>query len=447
MDVPVPTTSSPTTTVPGLFGADGQEFASPPEVPDGPLDPALVDDLETLMNASSLFDVSVVERIGASGDARVAWLLSDFVRIVQRGEMSVAAAEAFEQLTGDTLPGIFAWGEMTDRLLAWDTPAPPGYADIKAILFVAIEPAWAPFFADQDADIDWRHLSWGGVSIDNRPIDEVDRPCPLGCIPALNDPAVTDANGGDWYPDERVVFGVEVNGEVRAYPKNIMEVHEMVNDTLGGREIGMPYCTLCGSAQAYFTDNPPEGFETIELRTSGLLVRSNKVMFDLHTNSVFDTFVGTAVSGPLQDEDLVLEQITVVVTTWAEWKEQHPETTIVAKDGGIGREYRLDPLGSRDDDGPIFPIGDVDGRLPTQEQVLGVITEDGTPVAFPAAAALIALKSDSEVELGGVTLRVDGGGLRATLSGGDEAVSHQSFWFAWSQFHPETLLWNPATTS
>ena len=182
---------------------------------------------------------------------------------------------AFEQLTSTDVPGDFAWPIVTNWLIAWDTPAPPGYVAWKRILFEEIEPAWTPFFDDADADIDWRWVSWGGVFIDDRPVGHIDAPC--RCIPALDDPAVTDAAGGDWYDDHRIVFGVVVNGDARAYPKHMMEVHEMVNDTLGGRRIGIPYCTLCGSAQAYFTDRPPEGFRTLELRTSGLLSRASKV--------------------------------------------------------------------------------------------------------------------------------------------------------------------------
>ena len=104
----------------------------------------------------------------------------------------------------------------------------------------------------------------------------------------------------------------------------------MVNDSIGGRRVGLPYCTLCGSAQAYFTDAMPGGFETLELRTTGLLSRSNKVMFDLHTFSVFDTFLGTALSGPLREEGVALEMVTVRTSTWGEWKAAHPGTTIVA---------------------------------------------------------------------------------------------------------------------
>ena len=240
-----------------------------------------------------------------------------------------------------------------------------------------------------------------------------------------------------WYPDDGIVFGVTVNGESRAYPKNIMEVHEMVNATIGGRRIGMPYCTLCGSAQAFYTDIGPG--DPLVLRTSGLLSRSNKVMYDLATKSMFDTFLGVAVSGPLQG--IHLEQTSVVTTTWGQWKSAHPDTAIVAEHGGRGITYPADPLRGRDDEGPIFPIGDVDPRLPVQQQVLGVTAPDGTPIAFPVATALTRLDNGDPVVLGAVELRLDAGGLRAYDRSGNELASHQAFWFAWSQFEPGTKLW------
>jgi len=148
------------------------------------------------------------------------------------------------------------------------------------------------------------------------------------------------------------------------------------------------------------------------------------------------------VSGPLREKGVVLDQATVVTTTWGEWKAAHPDTTIIAEDGGIGRAYPLDPLQGRDDDGPIFPIGDVDGRVDAQQQVFGVV-HDGTPVAFPAMTAAAALKDGETVELAGVSLRLDGSGVRAVDAAGDEIPGHQAFWFAWSQFMPDTLLWEP----
>ena len=426
----------------------GYEFPPAPDVPTGPLAQAAADDLETVWSGFEIgVDTAAITRLGQSGDPRLAWILSDLLRFFWNGDIHDGAVSAFEKLTGatvaeDPVAASSRWQSVTDHLIAWDLPAFDGYADYKARLFTLVEAGWQPFFDDADADIDWRLVSWGGVLIDDRELGDPNG-CPRGCIPALADPAVTDAAGGSWYSDDGIVFAVVIGDEARAYPRHMMEIHEMVNDTLGGRRIGMPYCTLCGSAQAYFTDDVPDGVTTPILRTSGLLSRSNKVMYDLVTKSVFDTFTGVAVSGPLRQQGVVLNQATVVTTTWGDWKAAHPETTIIAEDGGIGRRYQLDPLRGRDDDGPIFPIGDLDGRLGVHDQIFGVVLGDGTPIAFGVDAAAAALRDGAAVELGGVTLRLNGGGLRAVDAAGNELEGHQAFWFAWSQFMPDTLLWEP----
>jgi hypothetical protein len=424
----------------------GLAFPEAPTVPDGPLDPSLVETIDRFYDTLAAgVDLGALSAIIEFGDARAAWLLADLLRFVGAGPVRDLAFDGWERLTGtsidaDPVATRSRWQSINDHLIAWDLPALPGYVDWKAQLFSLVDPRWAPLFEDQDAEIDWRLVSWGGVLIDDRPFGTT-TPCLQGCIPALDDPAVTDAAGGDWYPDDALVFGITVNGEARAYPKNIMEIHEMVNDELGGRRLGIPYCTLCGAAQAYFTDEVPDGVDMPVLRTSGLLSRSNKVMYDLNTRSVFDTFLGQAVSGPLREAGVVLPQTSVVTSTWADWKAAHPDTTIIAEDGGIGRSYESDPLRGRDDDGAIFPIGEVDERLAAQEKVLGVITADGTPMAFPVAAARAQLDAGGEVSALGVTVLPEASGLRAVAEDGGEIAGHEAFWFAWSQFHPATLVW------
>ena len=430
----VPTTSTTPSTLPPRL-----PFPPAPVPPDGPFDEAtlaLVDDL--WKGLPDAVDPNGVRALGESGDVRVAWLIADLLRFGGRGDLLDAARQALLPLTDVDFASIGMWVAVTDHLIAWDTPAPPGYLDYKRRLFTAVDDRWAFVFTEPN-ELELRYLSWGGVLIDDRPPGDSD-PCARSCIPALDDPEVTDVAGGAWYPDEGTVFGIEIGGEARAYPKHIMEVHEMINDTLGGRRFAMPYCTLCASAQVFFTDNV-EGFPEPVLRTSGLLSRSNKVMYDLHTRSVFDTFTGAAVTGPMLESRVVLEQAGVVTTTWGDWKDAHPSTTIVAADGGIGRSYDLDPLQGRDDNGPIFPIGDRDLRLATQAQVLGVVLGDGTAIAFPVDAAHAAIADGQTVSLAGVTVVADAGGLRAQFDGATLA-SHQAFWFAWSQFHPATLLWS-----
>jgi hypothetical protein len=425
-------------------------FPPAPAVPDGPLDHDLashVDDLVAVVasDPNGRPDAATIDAIIAGSDARVGWILSDVLRFsLPDSEAFVGAVRAFEELTGVELTaeaGGARWVEMTDHLLAWDLPAWPDYREAKAQIYLATEPGWRPFFDDPDADIDWRLISWGGVLIDDRP-PGYGAPCPAGCIPALDRPSLTPAVSGAWYPDDRIVFGIVVDGHALALPRHQMEIHEMVNTTFRGRHLGIPYCTLCGAAQAYFTDNLPDGFDRAVLRTSGLLSRSNKVMYDLETKSAFDTFTGRAISGPLREAGVTLEQVTVVASTWGEWRRAHPDTRIVAQDGGIGWVYDDDPLRGRDDHGPIFPVGNIDPRLPAQELVVGAIAPDGTPVAFPVVAARAVLGHDGEVGHRGLVAHLDGDGLRLTAEG-RELAAHQAYWFAWSQFHPATELWIP----
>lgn len=133
-----------------------------------------------------------------------------------------------------------------------------------------------------------------------------------------------------------------------------------------------------------------------------------------------------------------------VRSTWGEGRTAHPNTRIIAEDGGIGRSYQLDPLGGRDDNGPIFPIGDADARLDVQELVVGVIAGDGTPIAFPSGQASAIIAARAAVELGGVRLESVGDGFRAVdAATGDERAAHEAFWLACSQFHPDTELFVP----
>ena len=421
-----------------LLDMNRQAFPQAPVPETGELEQAVRDALSIIPSSlrQQRFPNDAVRTIGMSGDPRLLWYLRDLHRFTTRSSASIVV-EAFENLSNTELQDE-SFRVMGDRVLAWDLPAPPNYRLLKRDLFLLIEPRWAPFFDDVDSAIDWRLVGWGGVFIDDRRDATEGQICPRGCIPALDQPSVTSAEGGSWYPDDEFVFGIVIGQQARAYPKNIMEVHEMVNDTLGGRNIAIPYCTLCLSAQAYFTDNI-EGFQPL-LRTSGLLSRSNKFMYDITTNSAVDTFTGEAISGPLFDAGVTLKQTTVVTSTWGAWRETHPNTTIIAEDGGIGRSYPPNPLRGRDDSGPIFPVGDVDPRLGVHDVVLGVMNADGTPVGFPVGAARLALTTNEQVALAGVSLQMDAGGLRAFI-GNVERPAHEAFWFAWSQFHPETLLW------
>ena len=165
-------------------------------------------------------------------------------------------------------------------------------------------------------------------------------------------------------------------------------------------------------------------------------------MYDLRTYSVFDTFLGHAVTGPLAKKRIKLKQAAVVTTDWGTWKREHPETTVLAESLALGRNP--DFRNGRDAKGPIFPVGDVDPRLPVHEDIIGIVTASGKPVAFQRSKAFLALSKGDDITFENVRLELDAGGIKAVDRNGKDLGSHQAFWFAWSQFHPRTALWQPS---
>ncbi len=418
-----------------------EKFGNPPIVPKEPLSKELQSAIQVAFVDSMVKSTwgedqnKALETISKSKDPRIVWIIGDLMRFVSQPGLNARLTDAASEIFGKKLSYQNGWGVVTDHLIAWDIPAPPNYLQTKRAIFTTIVPGWDKIFVE--GTIDWRHVSWGGVLIDDREYDKTDELC--NCIPAADNPPVSSAKDATWLKDEDVVFGVEVNGEYRAYPRQIMEVREMVNDTLGGRHLGIPYCTLCGAAQAYFTDQLPDGIERPVLRTSGLLIRSNKVMYDVNSHSVFDTFLGKAVTGPLAKRKLQLKQASVVTTNWGTWKKAHPQTTVLVEALALGRNF--DFRNGRDANGPIFPVGDVDPRLSVHEDIIGVVTASGKPVAFQRSKAFAALKKGESIAFENVRLKLDAGGIKAVDANGSDLGSHQAFWFAWSQFHPKTELW------
>ncbi len=419
-----------------------ERFGQPPAVPTGALSQSVQAAVQVAFSDSmtksgwGAEQTEALAVVAKSKDPRIGWIIADLMRFATESELHLSLAGAASELLGIELAKQNHWGVITDHLIAWDIPAPPDYLAAKRTIFTTVVPGWDKLFIE--GDIDWRHVSWGGVLIDDRPFDTTDELC--NCIPAADNPEVSLAKDATWLKDDDIVFGIEVNGEYRAYPRRIMEVREMVNDTLGGRSLGIPYCTLCGAAQAYYTDEPVEGVERPVLRTSGLLIRSNKVMYDIVSHSVFDTFLGTAVTGPLADKGVKLKQASVVTTDWGTWKNAHPDTTVLVESLALGRDF--DFRNNRDANGPIFPVGDVDPRLPVHEDIIGVVSNSGKPIAFQRSKAVAALSKGERITFENIRLELDAGGIRAVDDAdGVDLGSHQAFWFAWSQFYPKTQLW------
>ena len=201
----------------GITAGVGRTFPPAPEVPTtDTLDPETQEAFDFLASTIALGEptASLVDPLADTGDARFAWAFADLMRFYQGGDgQQQMLVDAIEELTGMEIDRARAWPSATDHLIAWDLPAPPGYQAWKVSLFSDLDARWRPLIEDPESEIDYRWLNWGGVLIDDRALG-TGAPCARGCIPALDDPAVTPASDGDWYPDDAIVFGVVIDHEV-----------------------------------------------------------------------------------------------------------------------------------------------------------------------------------------------------------------------------------------
>ena len=248
----------------------------------------------------------------------------------------------------------------------------PLYGEFKSALYGLIDERFENYFgADRTAVIRLDEVLWGGVKQDG--------------IPPLRNPDMIAAGEADYLADDNIVFGLAVNGAARAYPRRILGWHEMVVDEVGGVPVVGVYCTLCGTMILYKTklDNVNH-----EMGTSGFLYRSNKLMYDRATQSLWSTLWGKPVIGPLALSDVTLERMSVVTTTWGEWRRRHPDSQVLSLGTGFSRDY-AEGAAYREyfaTDELMFQVPMLDARLRNKDEILGLILPQhpGQPLAIAA---------------------------------------------------------------
>jgi len=312
-----------------------------------------------------------IERILASHDRRFIPVLIELLHGIELGLVHYLSASnivpPLEALSGQTLGGNWrAWMEW------YGTTAfapPPGFTGWKGQLLGRIDAGFAQFLRDDvPVRIRSEEIVWGGVRVDG--------------IPALDQPRMLTAEGATYLEPGDAVFGLVVNDEARAYPLRIMDWHEMANDLVGGVPISLSYCTLCGSAIA-FAGRASDG-NTYTFGSSGLLFRSNKLMYDRQTRTLWNQLTGEPVLGPLADNSVTLRLLPVVLTSWERWKAHHPNTLVVDIDTGFERNYTTgaaygDYFASPE---TMFPVGKRSAALDPKTQIYA-LRVGGVPKAYP----------------------------------------------------------------
>src|SRR5215472_13653414 len=221
-------------------------------------------------------------------------------------------------------------------------------------------------------EIRLEEIVWGGVRVD--------------AIPALDNPKMISAVDAEYLNADDLVFGVEIGGEAKAYPLRIVNWHEMVNDVVGGTPVSLAYSTLCNAGILYAAQVAGRD-QRLTFGSSGLLYRSNKLMYDRGTDSLWDQFTGRPVVGPLVGSNVSLRVLPLVTTQWHLWRAKHPTTKVLSLDTGFSRDYGPDAayrdyFNSKD---LMFPAAVKDRRLQQKDLVFGLRAAGGTK-AWPLAA-------------------------------------------------------------
>ncbi|MBT3338235.1 MAG: DUF3179 domain-containing protein [Anaerolineae bacterium] len=388
--------------------------------------------------------------------------------------------DTLETLSGQSIGyDWFAWVEWYGKT---NLTSPPGFTGWKGHLLSQIDPEFGEFLQDDfPSTIRTEEIVWGGVMVDG--------------IPALDNATMILAAEADYLIGDEPVFGISINGDNRAYPLRILDWHEMANDVVGGVPVSLAYCTLCGAGVAY--DGRASNGEEYTFGSSGFLFRSNKLMYDRQTRTLWNQLTGEPVLGKLADSDVKLNLLPVVVSTWDAWLAQHPDTTVLDINTGYNRPYNPGAAYGHYfiDEDTMFPVWQRSNLLPNKDRIYALEIED-IPKAYPVEILakeqvindtigqtdLVIIASRGEVTVTGDSQRAGevfynaGGEVRAYARKGEtfspasnpdtvldsagrvwqiteEALigpngelaprinGHLAFWFGWYSFFPQTLLY------
>jgi hypothetical protein len=263
-------------------------------------------------------------------------------------------------------------------------------------------------------------------------------------------------------PLDRLVVGIEVNGEARAYPLMFIGYHHQVRDTVGGTPVLVSYCTACRTGRVFspLVDGGAESFRLVGMD------HWNAMFEDHGTGSWWRQANGAAVTGTRKGKTLA--EIPSQQLTLAQWLALHPASLVMQGDPAFEEEYAKDyafengtsrkALTGTDTTSwgeKSWVVGIVadshavafDWRRLKRERVVNamvgrvpiVLVLASDTVSFfayvrPDSATTFTISGDSLVSPA-LSFAVNGGDERARLP---RIPASQEFWHSWRTFQPAT---------
>ena len=232
-------------------------------------------------------------------------------------------------------------------------------------------------------------LDWGtDWSIRLVDLGELSQGAARDAIPALSGPLyVSLVEASDYYTDNVPLVQVNVNGDVRGFPLEILTWHEIVNDVIGGVPVTVTFCPLCNTAIAFESQIDEEVFK---FGVSGLLRNSDLVMYDRNTESLWQQSSGRAIVGTMVGARL--KYVPASVVTVGQLRFAYPDALVMSRDTGWARAYGQNPYRGYDNPesgGPysfFFDRDNIDERLPPAERVVSIEGPSGAAIAYAWSA-------------------------------------------------------------
>lgn len=263
----------------------------------------------------------------------------------------------------------------------------------------------------------------------------------------------------------KLVLGIVLDGQAKAYPIRLIGYHHQVRDTVGHTPVMVTYCTVCRSGRVFapVVDGRPETFRLVGMD------HFNAMLEDATTGSWWRQATGEAVSGPLKGKNL--PELPAIQTTLREWLKLYPNSLVMQPDSAFTEEYEhldsydkglgrgkltgTDTLSWRD---KSWVVGlDVNGvakafdwnrlkreqvindRVGEQPVVIALASDTLSFFAFerPSEDAVFTLRNDTLFGMGNAW-NLLGNTLAGTAPPLKRVTAYQEFWHSWSTFHPFT---------
>lgn len=241
------------------------------------------------------------------------------------------------------------------------------------IITLAINSSKAQLRNPRNTQYDWKT----DTTNKNVELSEIILVAPRNTFPSINYPAFIGKEEGqnEFYLHEPVI-SVAINNKAKAYPLNMLTMHEMSNDSLGGIPILPTYCPLCNSSVVYDRGLKYNGKEyLLDFEVSGMLRNSDMVMADKQTESWWQQLTGEALVGELSGAEL--EIIASMVISVEEFFNRYPDGKILSPETGTSSQerYGTNPYENYDDESNkpwehFYDHEKLDSRLPPMERVI-----------------------------------------------------------------------------